>query len=172
MFASRPALLVSLATLAFSGLGRADCECGYIVNSTLYTDLLETDFLHSSSVSSDWHAQKYNVQPGPQASRGPYGKDAEVGNVVPNPLKDKNDWSGPGTKGDDAGLQLIVRGGIPKDNLIPIAELVSDREDMLYGSFRTAMKLTGTNGTCGAFFWVCRHGSQSWHACTDRCIVL
>ena len=158
MFASPYTFLLSVAALVLPALVRADCECGYVVNSTLYTDLLETDFLHSSSVTTDWQAQKYSVQP--QVSRGPYGKDAEVANVVPNPLKSKDDWSGNGTKGGEAGLQLIVRGGIPKDRLIPMAELVSTREDMLYGSFRTAMRMTGTNGTCGAFFWVC--ASPRW----------
>lgn len=164
MFASPYTILVPFATLVLPAMVRADCECGYMVNSTLFTDLLETDFLHSSSVSKDWQAQEYSVQP--QASRGPYGKDASPQNVVTNPLKSKDDWSGNGTKGSEAGLQLIVRGGIPKDKLIPMAELVSTRQDMLYGSFRTAMKLTEINGTCGAFFWVCR--SSPWMRMCSR----
>lgn len=133
---------------------RADCECGYTVNSTLYTDLLETDFLHLANITSDadWQPQDYTVTP--KLARGPYGKNASVSNVVANPLKSQYDWAGDGVNGGDAGLQLFVRGGVPQDELIPIAEVATARTDMLYGSFRAGMKATGTPGTCGAFFWV------------------
>lgn len=133
---------------------RANCECGYTVNSTLYTDLLETDFLHLANITSDadWQPQDYTVTP--ELARGPYGKNASVTNVVANPLKSQYDWAGDGVHGGDAGLQLFVRGGVPQDGLIPIAEVATARTDMLYGSFRAGMKATGTPGTCGAFFWV------------------
>ena len=134
---------------------RADCECGYTVNSTLWTDLVETDFLHLKNINeSGWIPQEYSVQP--EDARGPFGKKAEISNVATNPLKNKNDWSGDGINGGDAGVQLIVRGGEPpKGGLIPMAEMSTNRTDILYGSFRAGMKLTGLNGTCGAFFWVC-----------------
>ena len=38
--------------------------------------------------------------------------------------------------------------------MIGMGEIVSERTDMLYGSFRVAMQLTGEAGTCGAFFFV------------------
>ena len=133
---------------------RADCECGYTLNSTLYTDLIETDFLHLANITGDktWQPQNYTVTP--ELARGPYGKNASVTNVVANPLKSQYDWAGNGINGGDAGLQLFVRGGVPKDGLIPIAEVATERADIFYGSFRAGMKVTGTPGTCGAFFWV------------------
>lgn len=102
--------LSAFATL-FLPLVRASCECGYTVNSTLYTDLIETDFLHLQNITTDtdWDPQEYKV-PADEA-RGPYGKNAQLTNVVANPTKNQYDWSGPGINGADAGLQLIVRGG-------------------------------------------------------------
>ena len=147
--------LSAFSTLLIS-LARADCECGYTVNSTLYTDLIESDFLHLQNITTDtdWIRQEYQVSA--ELARGPYGKDAQQKNVVTNPLKSQYDWSGNGINGGDAGIQLIVRGGDPgKGNLIPMAEMVTNRTDILYGSFRAGMKIAGINGTCGAFFWVC-----------------
>lgn len=135
---------------------RSDCECGYTVDSLLYTDLLESDFLHETNITTDtdWEPQKYNISA--ILARGPYGKNASLSNVVSNPLKstDKTVWTGESKLGGDAGLQLIVRGGVPGNGMIPMAELTTERNDLYYGSFRAGMKLTGTKGTCGAFFWV------------------
>ena len=133
---------------------RADCECGYTVNSTVYTDLIETDFLHLKDINeSGWLPQEYSVSP--EDARGPFGKQAQIQNVVTNPLKNKGEWSGDGINGGDAGVQLIVRGGEPpKGGSVPMAEMSTNRTDILYGSFRAGIKLTATNGTCGAFFWV------------------
>ena len=162
-------ILAFFAFFDFPALVRSNCECGYVVENNLYTDLLETDFVHADAVTGDWQAQEYKVTA--EASRGQYGKHASPANVVPNPTKRKDDWSGPGTKGGDAGVKLIVRGGAPPDKLIPIAELVSRREDLYYGSYRAAMKLTAVNGTCGAFFWVCQepwsHASGAWDGSSE-----
>lgn len=144
----------AFCTLLFTTLARADCNCGYTVGSTLFTDLVESDFLHQQNITADtdWQAQDYTVSP--ELARGPYGKNASSVNIVANPLKSKYDWAGDGTNGGEAGLQLIVRGGTPdKGGLIPMAELVTSRDDVLYGSFRAGMKITNVNGTCGAFFW-------------------
>lgn len=81
------------------------------------------------------------------------GKQAELSNVIPNPLKDSSAWSGSGINGGDAGLQLWVRAN-DSDGMVPIGEIDGTRDDMLYGSFRVGMKLSPVNGTCGAFFWV------------------
>lgn len=162
MFATPCSILAFFTVVYLPSLVRSECECGYVVDNTLYTDLLESDFLHADSVTGDWQAQEYTVTP--DVSRGPYGKHASPNNVVSNPTKNKDDWSGEGTKGGDAGVQLIVRGGIPDDKLIPSAELVTIREDLYYGSYRTNVKLTGTNGTCAAFFWVCRPWSRASRA--------
>lgn len=151
MFVTPCSILAFFTVFYFPQVVRSDCECGYVVDNILYTDLLESDFLHAQNVTGDWQAQEYTISA--VESRGPYGKHASVDNVVSNPTS-KYNWSGAGAKGGDAGAQLIVRGGIPQDKLIPVAELVSIRDDLFYGSYRAAMKLTGTNGTCGAFFWV------------------
>ena len=148
--------LSAFATL-FVSLVRASCECGYAVNSTLYTDLIESDFLHLQNITSDtdWVPQDY--QTSAALARGPYGKNASLNNVVTNPLKSQYDWSGKGVNGGDAGIKLIVRGGDPGNgNMIPMAEMVTKRGDILYGSFRAGMKIAAINGSCGAFFWV-------WH---------
>lgn len=160
----------------------ASCECGYTLNSTtepntsytLFTDLLETDFLHlytlpdSISVPASkqigWAPQAYNVSP--VAARGPYGKSAEVGNVVLNPLNDTYDWGGvEGKNGGDPGLQIWVRGvsntsewSTPgsdvEGQMVRMGEIDSLRQDVRYGSFRIGMKMAAVEGTCAAFFWV------------------
>lgn len=142
-----------LSALLFASTASANCECGYTVNGTLYTDLTESDFLHMKNVNeSGWLPQNYTIPP--DEARGPYGKNATPAQIVFNPLKSRYDWAGDGIKGGDAGAQLFVRGGVPEDGLIPIAEMTTNRTDILFGSFRTGLKLTGTPGTCGAFFWV------------------
>ena len=91
----------------------------------------------------------------PQASAdGPYGKSAELHNVVSNPISDINNYTAPGIHGGDAGLELFVRSGTPSGGDVPIAELSTARMDMMYGSYRVAMKMTAVAGTCSAFFWV------------------
>lgn len=154
MFPVPLSLLSLYITFLTFQLVQADCECGYTVNSALYTDIIETDFLHLANITNDtdWQPQNYTVTP--ELARGPFGKNASISNVVANPLKSQYDWAGDGVNGGDAGLQLFVRGGVPQDGLIPMAELATARTDMLYGSFRAGMKVTGTPGTCGAFFWV------------------
>lgn len=118
----------------------------------VWTDLLETDFLHINDLADiGWVPQVYNVSQ--KAARGVYGKMAMLENVMANPLKNSWDWAGEAVNGSDAGLQLVVRSE-PVDDKVPIGEVVAARTDMLYGSFRVAMKLTGIPGTCGAFFWV------------------
>lgn len=150
----------------------AKCACGYTVNSTasadyaLFTDLLETDFLHLQSVAfnstynSGWIPQNYNTSS--TTANGPYGMAKETSNLVSNYISNAYDWGSPGIKGGDAGLQLWVRSQLvgPADaRLIPSAELVSQGEDILYGSFRVAMKKTSVSGTCSAFFFY-RNDSQ------------
>ena len=163
--------LPSLKTLVITlfllpSLTTAACECGYTLNSTtatLYTHLLETDFLHLSSFKSsasplngsDWLPQEYTVSSA--LARGPYGKNASVDNVRLNPLKNAQDWSGEGVNGGEAGLEVFVRKlgeGVKEGGLVGMGELASSRVDMLFGTFRVGMKLSAVSGTCGAFFWV------------------
>jgi len=121
----------------------------------LYTDILETDFLHLRSLKSNpcWVSQQYNVTAA--VGRGKYGKEATLANVVPNPYTNLASSSGTSLHGGDAGLQLWV-GSTLVDGLVPMGEIASKRADMTYGSFRIGMKVTSISGTCGAFFWVPR----------------
>ncbi|KAH0538410.1 hypothetical protein FGG08_005010 [Glutinoglossum americanum] len=135
----------------------SDCECGYSVNATtsqhmVFTDLIETDWLHikNASLDTDWQPQEFDVSP--QNSHGPYGRAARVANVISNPLNDSHSNSGHSVLGGDPGLQLWVRAK-PEGNLISTGEIDTMRNDILYGSFRASMKLTGEPGTCGAFFY-------------------
>jgi hypothetical protein len=128
--------IVSLGFLAT--LVAASCECGFSVNSTdipqhqVFTEFVETDF--TRGILGGWIPQNYTVTK--SLARGPYGKIASISNVVPS----------------KQGLQLWVKRAA--GDLIPMAEVSTQRTDMLYGSFRVKAKMTGVNGTCGAFFWV------------------
>ncbi|PSK43160.1 Beta-glucanase [Elsinoe australis] len=175
-------LSVALLTTTVS----STCDCGYSVTTTpsvtndeppappsayTFTDLLQTDFLHVYALPNyttsntdriaafGWQAQAYNVSPAD--ARGPYGKAAQVENVLVNPLRDEWDWGGEGINGGDPGLQLWVRNQANllqlQDNddelAIKTGEMAMLRDDMVYGSFRVGMKMSSIRGTCAAFFW-------------------
>lgn len=156
-----------LTLFLLSTLVQADCQCGYSTNTNdttrVFTDLLETNFLHLRSIESntDWIRQEFNVTAA--ASRGTYGTSFQVDNVIGNPLTNSSAWLGPGINAGDAGLQLYVRGEIPLDGLVPTSEIDSARADIRFGSMRAAMKLSAVTGTCGAFFWVCLRDSYLNH---------
>ncbi|KAF2429770.1 concanavalin A-like lectin/glucanase, partial [Tothia fuscella] len=114
----------------------AICECGFSTNethNTVFTDYLEQDFTNGKV--DGWIPQEYNVSQ--QDARGPYGKQAHPENVVPT----------------SQGLELWVRPSHIENKTIPMAEVASKRTDMLFGSFRIRARMSGVNGTCGAFFW-------------------
>ncbi|KAL9595105.1 MAG: hypothetical protein Q9219_006648 [cf. Caloplaca sp. 3 TL-2023] len=148
-----PQIASLFSTLLYISAVWADCECGYTVNGTLYTDLTESDFLHIKNINeSGWLPQTYTVDP--KTARGPFGKDASPKQIALNPLKSRYDWAGNGINGQEAGAQVLVKGGDPGEGgMIPMGEMSTNRTDMLYGSFRAGIKLTGLPGTCGAFFW-------------------
>lgn len=130
----------------------ADCECGYSLNSTVFTELVESDFTLVGNITenTDWVLQEWEVSK--EASKGPYGRKAQVKNVVSNPSIQHN-VSAQGVNGDPAGLELFVRKPDDNQDYIGVAEADSRRTDMIYGTFRAGIKTTGVNGTCGAFFW-------------------
>lgn len=145
----------------------ASCECGFLLNTTssnstslgattIFTNILETDFLHLFTLkdTQDWIPQNYTVSPA--LARGTYGKNASLSNILTNPLQSAYDFTGIGTNNSGAGgLQLYVRSGstATAGSLIGASELVTNRSDILYGSFRAGMKVTPVNGTCSAFFF-------------------
>lgn len=150
-------LLVSSASLA-----SAACECGYTARvptgpnqgqTALFTDLLETDFLHEEdlSVNTDWAPQEWTIDK--KNARGEYGETFSLSNVATNPIPNEEKYSGSGTDSGDLGLTLTVRAEI-EDDKVPVAEISSTRQDMIYGTYRAGIMLTDVNGTCGAFFWV------------------
>lgn len=137
------------------------CACGYRVSSVngtqlVFTESLETDFTHLGHIGTDnpcWQPQAYQINA--SVARGDFGKYATVQNIIPNPFAFASQWDGFGIHGGDAGLQLWVNSSLI-DNMIPMAEMVARRHDMMHGSFRIGMKVTNVPGTCGAFFWVSR----------------
>ncbi|KZF26522.1 glycoside hydrolase family 16 protein [Xylona heveae TC161] len=157
--------IVALVLISALRVAFADCECGYYCSSSqndpiVFTELLESDFLHVQNITldTDWVPQQYNITA--EAARGPYGEARQLMNVIENPIKDDYSYSGPTVSGGDPGLRLYVRKFEPEqaadgqsERLVGTAEVASQRDDILYGSFRIAMKLSGTPGTCGAFFW-------------------
>jgi hypothetical protein len=124
---------------------------------SLFTDLIETDFLHLPNVTldTDWRPQEFNVTAA--AGRGPFGMNFTTLNVASNPILNATNWTGPGEFGGDPGLELTVNGGIPANGYVQTAEIDSAREDLLWGTYRAAMRLTLVPGTCSAFFWVSFH---------------
>ncbi|EJT69281.1 hypothetical protein GGTG_12900 [Gaeumannomyces tritici R3-111a-1] len=149
-----------LLLLLLGAPARADCECGYaarVGNDTepqLFTDLLETDFSRvgdMSLVSTDWTRQAFNVTR--ERARGRHGEMFAVANARANPDRDPAARTGVGLNGGRAaGLELVV-GSARVDGMVPVAEVDSARMDLLWGTYRVGMKLTGVPGTCAAFFW-------------------
>lgn len=130
----------------------ADCECGYsaaVSSSTsedaqqryVFTDLIETNFANISDVSrnTDWVRQAFNTTA--STARGPYGQMYAVDNVE---TQDE-------ANGD--GLQITVRSEAV-DGRLSGGEIDTARLDILYGTFRSSMRLTNVSGTVSAFFWV------------------
>lgn len=147
-------------------LAKADCECGYRVtipsngtnsNTTntltgsdssipqqyIVTDLIETNFANISDVSknTDWIRQAFNKTA--QQSLGTYGEMMAVDNIE----------SVVGT-----GLEITLRGEADLvEGMVQGGEIDTARTDLLYGTFRSSMKLTDVSGTVSAFFFVSPH---------------
>jgi len=77
-------------------------------------------------------------------------------NIISNPIPNQYNWTGPGMKGGDPGLQLIVSGGTPSNGYVQTSEVDSSRVDLLYGSYRAMIKVPATAGTCSSIYWVRR----------------
>ncbi|KFA52775.1 hypothetical protein S40293_01005 [Stachybotrys chartarum IBT 40293] len=138
-------ILHLMLVLPFAG---ADCQCGYSIKNDggdgrrlLFMDLLESDFTETEDISldTDWVRQSFNVSA--EAGRGEFGKA-----FLPDNIKIHR------TEDDDTGLGLRVARGTDSE-FVPVAEIDTSRVDLLWGSYRAGMKLSGVEGTCAAFFW-------------------
>jgi len=181
------ASLITLLALASDTLAR--CLCGYSVNTTnalhfeILTHVAETDFFHAESTSdklkfgvpSGWGAEVYN-KTAEQAERA-VGFSTQAGNVLTNALPEGK-WGGPSATVGDAGLQLWVRHGLEND-LVPVAAIDNllalghdAASQMLYGSYRAAIKFSGMEGTRDAFGWNTEKALASspsrWHTPRKR----
>ncbi|TLS24446.1 hypothetical protein PpBr36_08776 [Pyricularia pennisetigena] len=150
---------LAILMMLLLGMTKADCECGYASpvsrenGDVLFTDLLETDFAHLTHLAdnTDWLGQTWNKSS--ESARGQFGEVFSKDNIVPNPARSSRVIRvDTGVNGQPAGLDLIVRSKLV-DDMVPSAELDSARSDILWGSFRAGLKLTGDPGTCAAFFW-------------------
>ena len=123
----------------------------------LFTEVIESDFLHIRDISldTDWRRQEFSVTP--EKGRGPFGMNYTIESVVSNPIVNHSQWVGPGMDGPNAGLQLMVDSGLPVSGYIKTAQMNSAREDLLWGTYRAGLKLTNIPGTCASFFWVSNH---------------
>lgn len=83
-------------------------------------------------------------------------------NIISNPVLDQHNWTGPGIKGGDPGLELIVSGGGPSNGYVQTAEVDSSRVDLLYGSYRAMIKVPATAGTCSSVYWVINTSALSF----------
>ena len=161
-------MIAFLLCLSYGGhLVQAICDSGFLVanphnntESWVFTEVLESDFTHTDSVSNDkdWTRQQFNVSA--EAGRGKYAKEFMPGNVVPQPVPPHQQGNTSG--GEDAGLVLRVSTVLQREAVVS-AEIDTTRKDLMYGSFRAGMKLPNVSGTCAAFFWV------SEASLTDRC---
>lgn len=156
--------IIALNTLVlFASDVYANCECGYSIttgddsSTHVFTDLLESDFLHIDylgSVSNQgrgWTTQSFNKSA--VRARGPFGESFVPSNSKGNLIKDDHIWTGDGTQGGDAGLELVVAGKVV-DEMLAAGQVATMTGDYFYGSYRTSMKITAVKGTCTAVFWV------------------
>ena len=145
-----PPLLLTLLLLLPLPLALADCECGYALTLDsaherhVFTELTESNFAHlqhkgdtNMQRNKDWAPQVFNVTA--EQGRGDHGEMFAVRNVD--------------MPADPGGLRLTVGSELVK-GMVPTAEVATRRQDMMWGTFRASMRMTGVEGTCAAFFWV------------------
>ncbi|KAI8966207.1 glycoside hydrolase family 16 protein [Daldinia sp. FL1419] len=149
--------------LVFFKLVLADCECGYSIITPsddkryVFTDILESDFIHLDIADRTqeygdygWIPQEFDMSSA--VARGPYGESFTSENVISNNIADEQIFSGPGAKGGDAGLKLVVGSEI-KNGMVPCSDVSTTDVHYYHGTFRAGIKVTDVPGTCSAFFW-------------------
>ncbi|ORY69682.1 concanavalin A-like lectin/glucanase domain-containing protein [Pseudomassariella vexata] len=151
---------ILVAAAGCIGVALGDCECGYSISGDdagyqVFTDLLESDFLHTNYLDSPaadtgWARQTFNMTK--ELARGTYGEAFVAANAISNEIKDDNVWTGDGRNGGAGGLQLVVSSEVVDDS-VQTAEVATMGTDYFYGTFRAGIKVTDVVGTCSAFFW-------------------
>ncbi len=149
--------ILGILSLARRGAALTNCDCVYAVANTVegeapwvFTEAIESDFtrLQKITPNTGWQMQQFNVSA--EAGRGSYGKAFSPQNVMPASVGGPR---GQITREGSLGVDLVV-GSTLVDGSVPVAEMDTVRQDILWGSFRAGMKLTNVGGTCAAFFWV------------------
>ena len=146
----RPTPLLLVLLVFFSTWVAAYCECGYSTtvgdetDPFVFTDLIESNFAQIQDIAqhTDWVRQEFNLSE--ERARGDFGEL-----FAPDNVASVDPSSSPG----GGGLALTVRSQLV-DDMVPGAEIDTKRLDVFWGTFRASMKLSGSPGTCAAFFWV------------------
>lgn len=128
-------------------------DCGFTLNDTLpdksyalFTDMIETDWVHISDVEedTDWKPTTWNLS---------CNTHSMVENIRENPLSGDG-WQGQGQHWGRAGLQLIAPKPENKSHgITPQAYMRTKQANILYGTFRTAAHIPNVPGTFATFNW-------------------
>jgi hypothetical protein len=121
--------------LPFIQLAFAACECGYLDSATglLWRESFTSDFVTdtSAALAANWQAQDWSDPPTPD------------GIVMENTPDNVYEWTG----GPALAMQVSAWDG-DKSNPVLCAEIDSQRDDILYGTFRALMTVPSTPGVC------------------------
>lgn len=154
--------VLSLALVSrFRGAAAAQCACGYQVKGDRYTHAIVTNFAQMLKVQdlsdgsgnelNDWEVQDWGTK---ATTRG-------TESLLPKQNDPSNVWI------EDGLLHMRQEGYSDQDqsdgNPVSVAEIVTRRDDILYGSFRARYKIvvqanTKGGSVSGFFFY---HGDAS-----------
>jgi hypothetical protein len=112
---------------------QAACECGYLLNSTLFTHRIYNSFTTATSLP-DWSIQTWTI-PG-NVSQHTLARQNSASNI----------WLSP------SGLHLRQK-GYTGTGPVSVAELHSIRDDIFHGSFRARFAVHGGPGAVAGFFF-------------------
>jgi len=141
---------------SFIWTARAKCECGYQIKDDRYTNAILTDFSHTPNANdisedsknqlNDWEVQEWGTNATTRGTETLLAKQNDASNV----------WI------RDGLLQMRQKAYSDQDEAdgdpVSVAEIVTRRNDILYGSFRARYRIIvekNTNGgaVSGFFFY-------------------